>query len=95
VDDENLVVDLLTQLQSGDPATVAAAREQMGQLAQARRERAHAQSAAPGSGQDGAQVPADRPSPADRISALQEMVDRGQLNQDEFDARRQRILDQI
>jgi hypothetical protein len=49
----------------------------------------------PGSGQDGGQVPADRPSPADRIAALQQMVDRGQLSQDEFDARRQRILDQI
>jgi hypothetical protein len=95
VDDENLVVDLLTQLQSGDPATVAAAREQMGQVARARRERAHAQSAGPGSGQDGAPGPADRPSPADRIAALQQMVDRGQLSQDEFDARRQRILDQI
>jgi hypothetical protein len=38
---------------------------------------------------------ADRPSPSQRIAVLQEMLDRGQLSQAEFDAKRQQILDQI
>lgn len=34
-------------------------------------------------------------SPADRLAMLQEMVDRGQLSQGEFDAKRQQILDEF
>jgi hypothetical protein len=47
----------------------------------------------PGSiGQPGGTAPR---SPADRIAMLQEMVDRGQLSQADFDAKRQQILDEI
>jgi hypothetical protein len=72
---------LLRTLTSGDPADRAAAAEQVRHI------RDDAVAARP-------ERP-DRPSPADRVAALQQMVDRGQLSQADFETRRQRILDQI
>jgi hypothetical protein len=49
----------------------------------------------PGSGQPAQSDSGGRRSPAERLAMLQEMVDRGQLSQAEFDTKRQQILDEI
>jgi hypothetical protein len=73
--------ELLRSVLSGDPADRAAAKEQLRHLAQP-------QGA-------GSPIPAGQPSPSDRLAMLQQLVDRGQLSQEEFDAKRQQILDAI
>jgi hypothetical protein len=73
--------ELLRSVLSGDPADRAAAKEQLRHLAQP-------QGA-------GSPTPAGQPSPSDRLAMLQQLVDRGQLSQEEFDAKRQQILDAI
>jgi hypothetical protein len=91
--------DIVRTMRSGDPADVAAGRERLREIAQANRD-AIQQAAAAG---DPAARPrtdrqadtSDRPDPSDRVALLQRMLERGQLSQAEFDAKRQQILDQI
>ena len=73
--------EILRTVLSGDPADRAAAKEQLRHLAQ----------------DGGAASPAGAttPNPSDRLAMLQQLVDRGQLSQEEFDAKRQQILDEI
>jgi Short C-terminal domain len=73
--------EILRTVLSGDPADRAAAKEQLRHLAQ--------------DGGAGSPAGATTPSPSDRLAMLQQLVDRGQLSQEEFDAKRQQILDEI
>jgi hypothetical protein len=94
--DAGAASELLRTVMSGDPAAKAAAKEQLRQLAQTQVYEPGAQfGQQPGSGQPGAAVNTGHAGPADRLAALQEMADRGQLSQAEFDAKRQQILDGI
>ena len=71
---------LMRSMMSGDAAERAAARDQFRQLAVSNSQIQH-------------ESPAHNPS--DRLARLQEMADRGQITQDEFDAKRRQILDEI
>jgi hypothetical protein len=73
-------LDLVRNMMSGDAAARAAARDQFRQTAISKSQ-IHSQDAVH--------------SPSDRLAKLQEMVDRGQISQDEFAAKRQQILDEI
>jgi membrane protease subunit (stomatin/prohibitin family) len=79
-------------MMSGDPAARAAAREQFRQLAI---NKTMGQGQVPNQGQAPSQSQGQHHSPSDRLTRLQEMVDRGQISQDEFDAKRQQILDEL
>jgi hypothetical protein len=96
--------DILRTVMSGDPAERAAAKDRLRELAQS-----HggsfgpavsfgAASGAPASSPDGgpaASFTSGAANPSDRLAALAQMLERGQLSQAEFDAKRQQILDQI
>jgi hypothetical protein len=73
--------EILRAVLSGDPADRAAAKEQLRHLAQ--------------DGAAASPAGATTPNPSDRLAMLQQLVDRGQLSQEEFDAKRQQILDEI
>jgi hypothetical protein len=102
--------DVLRTLMSGDPADRAAAKERLRELAQSQGQghtvafgglaglAADGGFSTPADG--GFSTPADGgfsapASPSDRLAVLEQMLERGQLSQAEFDAKRQQILDQI
>ncbi len=72
--------EIMRTAMSGSPADREAAKEQLRQLAR---------------GQTGGQPAAQQQTPADRLTALQQLADRGLLSQAEFDAKRQQILDEL
>jgi len=79
--------EILRTVLSADPAERAAAKEQLRHLAAGQ-----GQGISPGPLTPGAPA---KPTPSDRLAMLQELVDRGQLTQEEFAAKRQQILDEI
>ncbi len=96
--------DILRTVMSGDPAERAAAKDRLRELAQSQggsfgpAVSFGAASDAPASFPDGAPAASFTSGPAnpsDRLAALAQMLERGQLSQAEFDAKRQQILDQI
>jgi hypothetical protein len=81
------VSEIVRAVLSGDPASRAAAKDQLRQLAQTQGQLvSHGDAVSGGFGQR---------SPSDRLALLQQLVDHGQLSQAEFDAKRQQILDEI
>ena len=76
---------LVRAMMSGDAGARAAARDQLMQLARNQSQVYQGQMQAPG----------PIHNPAERVARLQEMVDRGQISQEEFEAKRRQILDQI
>jgi Short C-terminal domain len=95
------VSDMLRAVMSADPASRAAAKEQLRQLAQTQGSYL-SQGMDAGGALAGFASPASAPgggtsgrSPSDRLALLQQLFDHGQLSQAEFDAKRQQILDEI
>jgi Short C-terminal domain len=80
------VSEIVRAVLSGDPASRAAAKEQLRQLAQTQGQLVSHDAVPGGFGQR---------SPSDRLAVLQQLVDHGQLSQAEFEAKRQQILDEI
>ncbi len=81
------VSEIVRAVMSGDPASRAAAKEQLRQMAQTQGQFVGQSDALPGG--------TGQRSPSDRLAVLQQLVDHGQLSQAEFDAKRQQILDEI
>ncbi len=88
--------EVLRSVFGGDPGDASALKERLRQLADGNVAGVQVTTSTvyggTGIGQPGG---SGQPSPSQRVAVLQEMLDRGQLSQAEFDAKRQQILDQI
>jgi hypothetical protein len=101
------MAEVLRAVMSGDPAARAAAKEQLRQLAQSRGQGAGTAFAfgdltvtGPAGGFGGGPAPFTSPqappaSPSDRLAALEQLLERGQVSQAEFDTMREHILGEL